>query len=375
MALAASLVPSESSANSVQTSRASIRAKNRAEEPLEFELREEMRKELRKSWYISIEDRFGGELVHSWTSGPAPYMLLIDGSGTSTHPIYRSQLLRFCNKPTTLYWAHSAQDNTSCPRFIWGCIYKEWFRCYNQAPRLDFEYFFANPVCITSTGPSTILELLEIHQLFHNRTSLLLENCRRGESEEAHVNAWPDQFKLLPVCRAIIVVLDELVLDDVNKEMIYLDLEVQKQNVLMVRTGNEIGLSEPISFDSIRELALPLARPDVQTYNDIDAIRVPLATAVQFIVNLQQREEAAFPESAPSTAVDQALFPWTDYTGSDSPKITNVDEWVDRIMELADEKGVAKVWRAQEAMLTVQAARRGEQPVESNPPYFGGSWR
>ena len=376
MAPAASLNPNGSSTKLVQASRTSIPSEHRAEEPLESELREAMRMELRRSWYTSREDTFAWELRHSWTSGPTGYMLSVDGSATSSHPNYPSRrLLRFCNKPTVLYWAHSAQIDYHCPRFIWACIYKEWFRYYNQAPRLDFEYFFANPVCITSTGPRTISELLETHESFYNRTFSLLDRLRRGDNEEAYMDAWPDQFKLLPVCRAIIVVLDELVPDSDHEPLIYLDLEVQRQNVVMVRTGNETSLSEPISFERIRELALPLSRPDLGKNNNIDAIRVPLATAVQFIINLQRREEAAFPDSAPSTAVQESLCPSTHHTESHRAEITNADDWVDRVMGLADEKGIDNVPHAREAMLEVQAARRGEDPGWSCPCYFEGRWR
>ena len=281
MAPATSLNPNGSSANVVEASRTSSPSEHRTEEPLDPKLREELRMELRKSWYASIEDTFGWELRISWTSRPMGYMLSIDGSATSSHPIYPSRrLLRLCNKPTVLHWAHSAQTDHHCPRFIWACIHKEWLRCYNQAPRLDFEHFFANPVGITSTGPRTIVKLIEIHESFYNRTFSLLDRLRRGDNEEAYMDAWPDQYKLLPVCRAIIVVLDGLVSVDLHERLIYLDLEVQRQNVVMVRTGNEKILSEPISFESIKELALPLARPDLETHDDIDAIRVPLATAV-----------------------------------------------------------------------------------------------
>ena len=376
MAPATSLNPNGSSANVVEASRTSSPSEHRTEEPLDPKLREELRMELRKSWYASIEDTFGWELRISWTSRPMGYMLSIDGSTTSSHPIYLSRrLLRFCNKPTVLYWAHSAQIDHHCPRFIWACIYKEWLRCYNQAPRLDFEHFFANPVGITSRGPRTIVELLEIHESFYNGTFSLLDRLRRGDNEEAYMDAWPDQYKLLPVCRAIIVVLDELVSVDLHERLIYLDLDVQRQNVVMVRTGNEKYLSEPISFESIKELALPLARPDLETHNDIDAIRVPLATAVQFIVNLEQREEAAFPDSGPGTAVDEAFYPSPYHTERSAAKITNVDDWVDNVLEVADEKGIDKVSDARSAMLTVQAARRGEDPVWSRPCYFKGRWR
>lgn len=106
------------------------------------------------------------------------------------------------------------------------------------------------------------------------------------------MRAWPDEFKLLPVCWAIIVVLDELS-PEPEYEPVYdpdgfisLDNEIQRQSVLMVRTGDESGLSAPISFESVREQALPLARPDIESNECIDAVRVTLAIAVRFVADL-----------------------------------------------------------------------------------------
>lgn len=72
------------------------------------------------------------------------------------------------------------------------------------------------------------MKILETHTLFYHRTLLLLDRFRRGENEKAYMNAWPDQFKLLPVCRAIIIVLDELVRGGAHEALIYLDLKVQR---------------------------------------------------------------------------------------------------------------------------------------------------
>ena len=368
MAPAASVDPSGSSTNLVQASHTSTPSENRAVESLISELREEMqmelKRELRRDWYASMKDTFSWKSRLSWTGEITGDILPIDGS-PSSHQIYPSRrLLSFCNKPTVLYWTYSAQVD----HFIWACIDKEWFRCYNQAPKLDLEHFFAIPVCITSSGPRTIPELLEIQESFYNQTSSLLDSLRQDENEKAYMDASPYQHKLLPLCRAIIVVLDELVPCLRERLNIYLGLEVQGQNAVMVRTGKEAGLSSPISFASIREEALPLARPDLETHNDIDAIRVPLATAVQFIVNLQQREEAAFPDLAPSTAGQQSLCPPINrHTESRAAKTMITMNGTTVLMDSADEKGIDKVSDAREAMraaiLTVQAAQRGEDPT------------
>ena len=182
-----------------------------------------------------------------------------------------------------------------CPRLIFGCICRDWFRCHNYEPRVDFELFFANPVRITSTGPTTIYGILEAHKYLYDQTSSLLGKGRREEAGADHVGAWldPQRSKLLPLCRAIIIVLDELA-PDIGFDpdgYIFLDNELQRQNVLMVRTGDESGLSEPIRCESVREQALPLAGPDIESYDGVEVIRATLTTLVRLIVIRSERKD------------------------------------------------------------------------------------
>ena len=122
---------------------------------------------------------------------------------------------------------------------------------------------------------------------------------------------WSDplRYKLFPLCRAIILVLDEVTphtgLDPDG--FISLDNELQIQSVLIVRPGNESGLSEPINLETVREQAIPLARSDVTSHDAIDVMRVALATAVQCIINLRRREGKVIPDSALDLAVDTSL--------------------------------------------------------------------
>ena len=114
-------------------------------EPLTSKIRQETRMELKLYWHETRKEEFCRKLKWAWTSC-TDYMLSVDSSRDAV----KSSLLRkFYNKPTTLYWAHSAQRYDACPRFIWGCIFKEWFRYQDYKPRMDFEHFFANPIRIT----------------------------------------------------------------------------------------------------------------------------------------------------------------------------------------------------------------------------------
>ena len=70
---------------------------------------------------------------------------------------------------------------------------------------------------------------------------------------------------------------------------------MRRQDVLIIHTRDEDGLSKPMNFEDIRMHALPLAREDIpQADNGVFAIRVSISTAVKFITDLKDREEAAF---------------------------------------------------------------------------------
>lgn len=144
----------------------------------------------------------------------------------------------------------------------------------------------------------------------------------------------------------------------------------------MVPLGGESGLSVPISFESLREGALFLAKPDVTTHDGIEVIRVALATAVHFVADLQQREELAFPASAPNLAVESALCPHARLSKILPANRTNLDEWVEKFMEIADDEGVDNVTEVQKAVLTVKALYQGQsRPIDFWPPFDVGSWR
>ena len=72
-----------------------------------------------------------------------------------------------------------------------------------------------------------------------------------------------------------------------------LDDEVQRRSAALVLTGIHDGLSSPISFDAIKSESLPLARDDICTIDSTNIVRVSLKVAVLFIAELQQKEEEA----------------------------------------------------------------------------------
>jgi hypothetical protein len=131
---------------------------------------------------------------------------------------------------------------------IFGCIYKQWFLHYNSEPNIEFGHFFADPVLITSNGPKTVVEIVRSHKLLCDQACQLLDQLGRGDILS------DKNYKLLPLCRAIILILDELDQDVEEDEdgRVSLDEYSQAQSVLMVRTGDESHLSAPITFEQIK---------------------------------------------------------------------------------------------------------------------------
>ena len=202
---------------------------------------------------------------------------------------------------------------------------------------------------MTSPGPATIGDILEAHQALCDRVSTLLHKISRGKARELLMGSWPnnEHYRMLPLCRAIVVVLDQF--EDTEEEAdgsISVAKAPLRQTILMVSTGDDSGLSAPISFESIKAQTVPLARSDVPSISSINMVRVPTTTAVQFVADLERREEAAFPDSRHHSAMDSSLSPRKD--GDAETFAFSADMWVDKIMQEAEEKGIDGVFETWE---------------------------
>lgn len=224
-----------------------------------------------------------------------------------------------CNKPTAFYWLQSAQQTdasgqrTRTPGIIFAAVYEEWLRCHNTDPNIEYGHFFANPVRITSTDPSTVRGVIDAHLSLCTQASRLI-NQAKGQADN-FIEQRPSalqHYSLLPLYHAIVVIIDRYRPDrDRENEsdgFISLRKVAQRQTVLIARTGAEEGLSAPISLESLKPQSLPFDRSDVIT-QDVDVTRVPLAVAVQFIVSLEVREERAIPKSKDELPLDISLCP------------------------------------------------------------------
>jgi hypothetical protein len=279
------------------------------EELLSPDVIAEVIEDLKQHWFISRRDEYRLQLARIWSPGqplhPERQMLYLDSifqkGGPMLPCIQKWKEYLFCNKATAFYWTQSAQDRGGCGPLILGSIWKAWFGVLDREPQIELDEFFAVPIRVRENGAETIPDILRAHESLCAQVQGMLEEKRaEAEASPSKTYVWPDPryFKLHPICKALMAVFDEYTLVEVERHadgFRHYDDIAQKQSILLVRTGNKDGLSEPISFDSLKYEALPLARNDDIGLTDI--IRVPLLVGVRFVANLLCREEAAFPES------------------------------------------------------------------------------
>lgn len=194
------------------------------------QLKLEVRSQLEDYWKFHRKGIiFRQETKTSWLHSDS--MRTLNKAAPQLNP---AKLKHFCDQPTTLYISSSAQRDNICPMIIFGCIYKQWFLYYNNEPNIEFGHVFANPVCITSSDPMTVVD--RSHKLLYDQASRFLNRLDRGEDIYPYCTLSTENYKLRSFCRAVILILEEL---DQNLEgdedgRVSLDEYSQAQRLLMV---------------------------------------------------------------------------------------------------------------------------------------------
>jgi hypothetical protein len=353
---------------SIDVSRAPI------EELLSPDVFAELREDLKQDWLSMTRDQYRLQLVRIWSPGhplhPERQMLKLDSmlqKNRSMLPcIQKGMEYLFCNKATAFYWTQSAQNRRDCGPLILGSIWNTWFGALDREPQVELDEFFAVPISVERNGPETISDLLRAHECLCAQVQGMLEE-KRAEAgatpTRTHVWLDPRYFKLHPICEALIAVFDEYTVVAAEKHpdgFRHYDDVAQKQTILLVRTGNEDRLSTPISFDSLRHEAMPLARNDDMGATDI--IRVPLQVGVRFVANLLCREEVAFPEIGlgGSTISNEPDHPATKWE-------REALDWAEEELAHEQERGAFSPFSS---AATVRKAMQLHRPEEYPPGHF-----
>jgi hypothetical protein len=344
------------------------------EELLSPDVVAELIEDLKQDWFITKRDQYRLQLAQIWSPGhplhPERQMLKLDSmlqrSGSMLPCIQKGMEYLFCNKATAFYWTQSAQNRGDGGPLILGSIWDTWFGALGREPQLELDEFFAVPLRVEINGAETISDLLQAQKsLCAQVQGVLKEKRAKAEVTPTQTHVWLDPrfFKLHPICEALIAVFDEYTVVAAEKHpdgFRHYDDVAQKQTILLVRTGNEDRLSTPISFDSLKHEALPLARNDNMGATDI--IRVPLQVGVRFVANLLCREEVAFPKvvlggSAMSKEQDHPATKWEG----------EALDWAEKELTRAQERGVFSPFSS---AATVRKAMLLHRPEEYPPEHF-----
>lgn len=353
------------------------------QEPVSDEMKALIRADLKKVWYFSRVANFRNELKTRWETTDYYRMVLKDAVGE----VEPTKLKYLCNKPTAFYWLQSAQQpgstgqRTLMPKIILAAIYEEWVRCHKAEPNIEYGHFFANPVRITSTGPSTIQGVLEAHRALCARASHLIDQAGgRADNIIERNPSMYQHYSLSSLYHAIVVMIDcFLPMPDNQIEsdgFVSLRKVAQNQTVLIARTGLEENLSAPISFESLKAQSFPLERPDAATQG-LDIIRVSLASAVHFIVGLEMRENDDYLKSRDESTLDKSLGMSRAPRGyeDDSQVCNSPKTWVDAVMAAAEKHGYDDDLNTRSTIRRIEASKIGEDfcPFEHQP--FRSCWR
>ncbi|KAL8689942.1 MAG: hypothetical protein Q9218_004504 [Villophora microphyllina] len=194
------------------------------------------------------------------------------------------------------------------------------------------------------------------------------------------------RYSLHPLYHAMVVIVDRIWKTSEGYEIEPHGLEslykfAVNQTVLIARTGVAKGLSEPISFECLEAQSFPLnvSSSDKNLAQDGDVIRVSLATAVRFIVDLEAREDLAASSTRSDSydmQHDHSLDPPVPKGHEDNPQVRiKAETWVDTTIALAERCGYYNTPETWESIHKMQAASVGEDHYKliltiSPPPHL-----
>jgi hypothetical protein len=336
---------------------------------------DEVRQELQRSWHHEKKYYdFPRARSAEWEISPLPL-------GPDPWKIDLYDVRKICNKLTCFYWKESGQDRGfHCNLLPLVGIYKEWFHLHDDKPDLDYGRFFANPVKITPGGPTTVAGILEAHRSLCELSTFILSRVK-SENLRHHIFhslMYTYKYNIPDLFRAVIIVHDEHISYDkcevTESGKLLVDDFLEKQSVLLVRTGDESGLSAPISFDGLK--SIPGFCPEnfpKEDLSSLDTIRVSLRTAVRFIVSLEKREKDALLASEPAAETEELPVNSDD---DESSRPRTQSELLDMTMQSAASIGYENDPGILNVLRTLEAYKSGQsfEDLHEEPYRFNRRW-
>ena len=225
---------------------------------------------------------------------------------SATLQVQLEQIQDSCNKSTAIYFItpHSephtlnyTRDAGNLSDIIYS-IYEQWFRSHHMDT--DFGKFVAKLICLRTPSDEQTLtgeEVISLHKAWCEHVDNTLPLCSKDPTGTEHekrmyrldnhgttgVNVKQHMYyNILPTFRALIMIIDNHAGEKGSERVVHL-----------VRTDIASELSAPITFSSIRP------KFDDKWYfghGDENVISTTLSAAIEFVMALESREQAAFPE-------------------------------------------------------------------------------
>lgn len=308
-------------------------------------------------------------------------------------PVYptRRHLLEYADAHIAVYFdwlndglhARTGGVNTlMLGRYIW----RKWFHWYGGRPPFLGYQKFAKPIGLNGSKPRDIQNMKEFHRSLCDAVSVGLDQQGLPKQRRPTLrsrlqpnNPKPPQptnmktyrergRELAHLFRAIVIVVDDQVKQHKEPKIccpvlvpseLYEDqqsymekvreLIISQYSVLLVKTGDDAHLSSPISFKSLYDSgeAIPVNRLD---YNEegINAVRVKIDTALEFVLDLIRREQDTIPSVGLAAETE------------DGQHLEACEKWVDGVMEHAGRVGIDTNGFTWEAVRRAKAALNGE---------------
>ncbi|KAI1208647.1 uncharacterized protein F4807DRAFT_144699 [Annulohypoxylon truncatum] len=292
-----------------------------------------------------------------------------------------TSIIDFFNKYAAIYFTAPAKVGSYEHKKLGRYIFHRWLQIHNERPPFQRHHYFSKPITFEeSDGPQTIDKIKSFHRSLCDSVSARLDDPTsfkfRLEYWPPHSRAkkpWKDHgYTLGHLFRAAFIVVDPLVMAYVDYEdrptpqdIIESDSKIGSERtqekhlswllphctVLLVKTGEDKHLSSPIDFQSLINsgVTLTVNREDVGEGTEGESVvRVKIDVAIQFFVDLMQREEAAIPR------LRQAAQHLKE------EREEGCRQWVDRVIKHAQEVGIDKNGYTWETIRYVQARLAGE---------------
>lgn len=338
-------------------------------EPISEELEVRMRQELVRSYhrimeYRSIRARVRESWLPKWHAGCAHVPCLSHGDTLPPGLLEEDLLSKSWLKQTAAVYFEpefmrcfagkrwdDARDEMEA-FFCAGCAYiarallAAWLEVHHndgQTPNFQQMRYFAKPIILDrkpgqnrATGDTIYTHKIICEQLQH------VQN-RPISSRDPYT--WVEHgCEMGPIYRSVIIIVDkQLALRRGEDEAEQHNILFKQCSVLLVRTGDEDHLIEPIDLSVLVNagLTLPLGRSEaalVDLGRRQQIVRVRLRTAVRFIMDLERRERNA---SARLTAMETIL---------DMETFCEADMWAEKVLSYAKNNGTIDwditTWRA-----------------------------